>query len=384
MPILNRRDEDYFRDFMIDKMVSLGISTRNQISDIGQSIAVVIGDTLSIIYDDLYEIADGIMPTTATGEFQERYGLMLGEERVATGYARDLTSENTFIQIEGNEPAGYYTIDNGNIIIPQGVYITSNDGLYIVRTLNTAVIPYNAQSAPVQVICENESIRRIPANTLTDVEFDIATVENIDPNKIIDVTLSASNTDDILGQDVSLSDNDYLFVLTKKALGLGGGNRASIDAAIAKIPDAARFSIREYTHGNSSFVIFVEPTNLLFPDHVVAAVQTAVQNVVGLGTRVRVLQPEYKETRVVYKLKGNPVDVDTSALVAELADYVNNLRSGNGLSYDYINRQLPQTYGIDCEIYKIFKDNIEVPKTNVKVKWNQKLVMSRTDSVVFI
>lgn len=391
MPLIPYRDKAVISRTFDKAFQSSGIATSTGPTTIAGTIKNAAGSIFSEIYDAIYDIAGNVMLSEAKGKYLARWGEFLGEAREKVSYAKDYSYNNAYIEISlGGNPttAGAVTIDAGDIRIPSGVQLTSNNGSYTVVTVSEAIIRSGDDRGYCQVKSNNATQPRIPANSLSKCSYNIGLIDNIDPNMSGRVRLSAGNRLDIVGGYSRMSDNEYRFALTKKAEGLGTGNQAAAESTLAKVPDLIRFTILEHTHGHASVSVFIEARDLTFPVAVLRNAQIALKKVIGLGTRVFVYQPILRPIQIVLSVSGVDLEEPTRTKISQgMREFVNDIKTGYGTTVNELLNIAQQNVGnskAQMNIERVFIGNREVEPGDIPVRFNEKLIMSAQDSIVFV
>lgn len=391
MPLVPSRDKAIISRTFDKAFQNSGIATSTGPNTIAGTIKNAAGSIFSEIYDVIYELSGNVMLSEAKGKYLKRWGEFLGEEREKVSYAKDYSYNNAYIEITvGGNPttAAEVTIDAGDIRIPSGVQLSSQNGNYTVVTVSEAIIPANDNRGYCQVKSDNATQRLVPAHSLTKCSYNIGTIDNIDPNMTSRLRLSAGNRLDIIGGYSRMSDSEYRFALTKKAEGLGSGNRSAAESALSKVPDLIRFTIMEHTHGHASVSVFIESRDLTFPIAVLRNAQIALKKVIGMGTRVFVYQPILRPIQIVLSVSGIDLEENDRTKISEgVRKHVNDVRTGYGTSANELLGIVQKTLNkekANIAIDRMFVGDREIEPGDVPVRFNEKLVMTAQDSIVFV
>ena len=218
MPIISKRDPNRFYDLTLDRFEKSGVSTRAAKNNIARNLAEIQRDILSLVYTDLYNVTDNILPSDARGQALDRYNEMLGEDRIIISPPKDLSFDNVYLELPGGAVASDLTIDAGSIQLRSGFELSDDDFSTRVRVINSPVFAPDSNRAYCQVIYSGTSnIQNISANTLTRASIDLGSVSNINITSLVISTLSVVQPKAIGTTRVGLlSDREVPFVLSKK------------------------------------------------------------------------------------------------------------------------------------------------------------------------
>lgn len=217
------------------------------------SIVGAIKDTLDTEFRSLYEIADNIDIGRAAGPYLDRWGRFLNEPRTKLSFASDLTLSNTKISITPTRNAGLVMLSGTGIPIPKGTRLSSEDMKYGCELLDDIIIRPDRSDAYCRVICVTPGITYIPAGSLTRVDLSLSEISGVLPSAISKYSLVANNTSAISGGTSNANDEQYRYILLKKAESLGLFNTSRIESA-TDIDEVVQISIKEYRGGVSVFV----------------------------------------------------------------------------------------------------------------------------------
>lgn len=366
--MLNNRTPEDIREYVHDSMRDAGLMDRGYEDDTSYRLGTAISVPTITAYSEIYDLKEIVLPSRAVGVGLQRYEEMLGEYIGQTFVLKDLRLDNVAIQFSNGATAATMTIDGGPIRFPPNLTITDNNEVVVAKIINVPSMKRNENKAYCQIVSSGNT--SIAPNTLTKIKMNVTGIENIDLNKAIGVSLIVDQPKEIPIQIFNLSDNDRRYIITRTAQGLAGGNRASIDAVLTKLPTVVRYKIKEYQHGNGSLNVLVEPVDLTYPDSTIKQVEIAIKKIVSSGVRVIVQTPRLSQVTVdVFDTNGTLEDIYTN-----IASLINNLPMGKGITVAEIRQ------AANAKEVRVYKDGREAFET-VAVLENEKLVMNREGAV---
>lgn len=369
--MIARRTLEDLNAFISSRMRETGLISRSFGDDVGVRTSQSISELLSVPYDAVYDLYDNMFPSKAKGEYLIRYQEMLGVDPTTALAVREMSLNNIYIAFTNDAVARDMTANAGMIRFPAGLRIHSTTGDIVGVIINSPIMHPNTSRAFCQVMFEGSSA--IQEASVTEIDYRVTEVPNIDPNKTVGIDFKVVQQRAIESRSNVLSENDRRYLLTLASLGLKGGNKAALDAALLRIPGVVRTRIKEYAHGNGSLVIFVEPTDLTFPEPVVEQVKIAAKKVISEGVRVVVQTPKLVYVTMTIGDIGNR---DESSVYSTILDLVNNKPAGQGVSKEEINR-----LGVG-KVKKLFRNGKEAI-TSIPVRDVEKLIMNTEYSIIF-
>jgi len=221
------------------------------------SIVNAVEESLTESYNDIYEIAANVDIGRATGEYLDRWGTLLGEDRGTIGYAKDLTLDNVYIQILPTANAGVITVNGGPIRIPKGSILHSEDNTYSVVTLDTTFIRANRNRTFARVIASNPGRINIPPGSITEVDLPLSSLDNITPGSAASYTLKAMNTRPISGGSEPADDTLFQYILQESAHSIGVFNERKINTLI-DITEIRNVALHSFRGGVNVFIETLE------------------------------------------------------------------------------------------------------------------------------
>lgn len=265
----------------------------------------------------------------ASGLYLDYIGDLFGISRLGTAAANastDLKSVRFYVT-----SGTFGNINNAaNISIPGGTLIssTSNGTGISYRLISTTVLPLGSSSVYVAVEAINPGTpSNIGPGLLTSHNFTNYT-------DLVNGTLKVINDQGIFsGRDIE-NDTNYRFRITKAVTTAESANQIAIQLAALSIPGVSEVVFFKYARGIGTFDIIIKATTPNVSDSLLAAVQSAIEDVTAAGVVGLARKPV--ETGISFSIsmryKSGVLDSDRIAIEskvrAALINYVNSLDIG--------------------------------------------------------
>jgi len=306
------------------------------------SIVGALRDAISTEYGRMYQIAQNVDLGRATGEYLDRWGNFLNEPRSTLNYVSDLSLNNVSIYLDPTVLAGQITLQGDGISLPAGLALTDSANEITVETLDEIYMRPDRSRVFCRVISLTPGAVEIPSGKITSVGYNLSDLNNVLPSAIADYTLKAHNAYNISGGEELANDEDYRYVLLKKAESIGLFNESKIQS-LMDIPEIVKIYIQEYRGGAN---VYVETKNIQTVGTVVHNIRTGLQQHRSLGLCVNVYEPitRYFSGSIKLGLKEeDETNMTQQTFVSNYVDAVNGVAMGAAVNLetlldDVVNR----------------------------------------------
>lgn len=347
-------------------------------------------EALGSRYSDIYSLGNNTKITTASMDYLENhYGVILDEPRSSISYidVNDLTSIYITL-LRGEEqtpiPARSITRDGEGILIPKNTPILSNTLTPMMLTKNSVRMVEDTIYITATAI--DRSVSYIPADTLASLEFDLATVANINPALIGNVSLRVRNIVELSTQSNNADADTYRYVLQQKAASVNLTNDAKL-STVFDILTIRNYHIDRINLGSTSMVVYIDTTSYENEDIVLSQVDRHITALLyGVDIRVRpfikrYVAPRYKITYINSDLAGETRNQISSVF----SNIINATSPGASVNFatvtEELKAQITNVSGIELD--KIFIDGKELLSTAYQVS-NVERLISLPEQAIFV
>jgi len=283
------------------------------------SIVKAIQDALATEYGKMYDIANNVDIGRAEGEYLDRWGRFLNEPRESLTYAMDLSLTNTLVYLYPTVTARELTILGDGIPIPSGTQLSNDDSTIVFETLDDIYIRPDRDSAFCRVICATPGAIEVAPGMLSKVGLSLTEISNVMPSAAVNYMLLCENRSTITGGAEMASDDDYRFILLKKANSIGLFNEEKINS-VMDVVEVVRISVQEYRGGAN---VYIETKNVQNADAVVQTIRTGLKQYRSLGLCVNAYPPIFKYFSGNIKLALKIEDPTNAIKQKFTSDFVN-------------------------------------------------------------
>ena len=320
------------------KNIGARLLTSEGYVDVGQSrmlsqFTKALSSALESDYNAIYNLAQNIDIGSATGDYLDRWGRILGVSREKNSVVTDLTLSNAKISISPAINAGALTVGSLPLIIPRGTKL-GNGTDWFLSTIDTVAIDPTSNAIYVRVAATSTSITSISTNDITDVNLTLSQLPGVNTAILSSYKLVASLEKDISGTKSILTDNEYRYTLQQRASSIGLFNENTINS-ILNIDGIADIYVREYYGGID---VYIEPTDISLAEQSLEIARSVLENG-KYGTAVNVFLPRFRNVKAVVQLDLKEVDpsaVDASVIPSILSDAINNTKMGSVIDLESI------------------------------------------------
>lgn len=282
------------REATLRRMLGRGRSANLPGLLVGQtfrSMATILADEFQgLNYQFKTALANGL-PTTSSGPYLDMMGESLfGLERQgASACFTQASDQNVMFYAESGTLFDYVEkIGDGRGRVPQGTLVFDQAQNEFMVIADVYVLPGDVKVfASVEATFPGRS-KNVPANALV--------FHNLDPRIKVNNKYDISN-----GQDVE-DDNNYRFRIMQAHLASQGGNRASINQAVAGVPGISRFIVTENVNGPGTVEILLLPAGNRIQPSILELARQTVQAMAPAASIVSVREPDYVEFEMTIKI----------------------------------------------------------------------------------
>lgn len=343
------------------------------------SLMGAIKDTLDIEYSNIYDVVENIDLGRAEGAYLDRWGNFLNEPREKLSFATDLTLTNTRILIDPTALAGSIMLNSTGIPIPKGTQIFSEDMRYGVETIDNVTIRPDRSDAYCRVVCITPGTAYIPSASLTRVNLSLTDITGVLPSAISKYSLTASNSQPITGGTTNATDEQYRYILLKKAESIGLFNESKINSML-DIDEVVQISIKEYRGGVS---VFVETKYYENSQIIVDMLRMGLKSAYVKGMNITVFPPVYRNFTGTISLglkKSDPTLATHAAFKTEFCRLMNAIPMGGNISLSSMleSARMINTNILTATMTKASYNYREIlnPKSQFGQQFNEKLLTS--------
>jgi len=312
-------------------------------------------------YDGLYvqltDLASQARLDTCTGRFLDSWGVVFDEPRNAVNLMEDLTLDNVYLTTSNGIPVTNYTYGAAPLYIPDGARILSENGTPMIATLDGTVM--DDVRSFIRVVGTGIGLETVAPGEYvvegTIQDYTVGRVSNAIPRVqsiVEDVDLIAVVQRPITGTPLTLTDDDYRFVLYSKAKSINLGNRDKLDTLLSNTA-VARFVVRQFTGGSSSVSIYIEPVRGILNKTLESAIKVAVERILPYSTVIhtgRMVLSNVEIQMSITTTEDTPIanrDEIQTAVASDMIDEVTLLESGTILDINGLTDSAKTVAGVD-------------------------------------
>lgn len=315
---------------------------------VARTLLQIWSDQIGELYTFIDDRVAQTFVTTATGQFLDLIGELVGASRIDSTFANgkvrffvnpdlDLLFED-ILALLNDRDGGTRT----EIVIPSNITVRAGDQSYV----TTAAVTLTANVQEIEV----EIISTLAGTTSNVEQGSIDTIIFNDPllsllQGIVKVT---NDTPVESGRDVQ-SDEDFRFTIVNSFLFGAKANETAIRLAVLSVPGVADISIENFAFGIGTFSVFITSTSPITTEGTLAAAQAAINEVQAKGIRGVAVSPDLLgvQTRIVLTFLPTTTTEDkttiTKQVQANVIDYLNNLQPGDTLIINEIRQRVMET-----------------------------------------
>lgn len=271
--------------------------------------------------------------TTATGEYLEAWGKVLGVDRATSAYGYGQ------IKISLHPDYGYDVDDLRNIIaektgtlpdyitIPAGTEITNLSGDTVYHTASDIILSDTDNYGTV-VSYTAGSAGKVAAGALNKISGLPIALTYITPYLVISNPLTIDT-----GVDEE-TDENYRYRLINAYPAQAGSNDIALRLAALSVSGVSNVYLKRYVQGIGTVGLFIVSQSPIISTGLINAVQEVVDSVKAGGDHVIVSAPDYRAMQLSVVLEFKPdttvslKDSITALVRTNIVNYINNLKLG--------------------------------------------------------
>ena len=326
-------------------------------------------------YSRVYSIANNIDIGSASGDYLDRWGRILGVPRSKTSIASDLTISNASISISPLTTAQNLTTGGLPLIIPKGTQL-GNGTSWPLATVDTIAIAPSSNSVFCRVMATSSDISSVTTDQITSVNLPMNQIAGVNSSIAPSYYLDASLRYDIHNSLVMSNDDEYRYILLQKANSIGLFNQSTI-MSLLSVDGVANVYLRKYFGGLD---VYVEPTNNTLATQVLDVCRTIIEQG-RYGSSVNVLLPRYRNVRMAIHLSlssADPTLSDVSKVPSLITEAINGQAMGQNIDFGRIisTNVLPYLSSnvLRCSIISSSYNLRKIVGTTVVQNFNEKAI----------
>ncbi len=315
---------------------------------VARTLLQIYSDQIGELYTFIDERVTQTFVTTATGEFLDLLGELVGASRVDSTFANgkvrffidpdlDLIFSD-LLALLNDRDGGQRT----EITIPANITVRAGDQSYV--TTEAVTLTANIQEIEVEVVSTlSGASSNVEQGAIDTIVFN-------DPllSLLLGIVKVTNDTPVESGRDVQ-SDDDFRFVIVNSFLFGAKANETAIRLAVLSVPGVADISIENFAFGIGTFSVFITSTSPITTEGTLAAVQAAINEVQAKGIRGVAVSPDLLGVQIRIALTFLPTTTTadkatiTKQVQGNVIDYINNLASGDSLIVNEIRQRVMET-----------------------------------------
>lgn len=315
---------------------------------VARTLLQIWSDQIGELYTSIDDRLTQTFVTTATGQFLDRMGELVGASRTQSTFSNgtvrffinpdlDLIFQD-ILDLLNDRDGGART----EIVIPANITVRAGDQAYI--TTGSVTLSANVQTVDVEIISTlSGATSNIEQGGIDAIVFN-------DPllSLLTDIVKVTNDAPIESGRDVQ-SDEDFRFVIVNSFLFGAKANETAIRLAVLSTPGVADIAIENFAFGIGTFAVFITSTSPITTEGTLASAQAAINTVQAKGIRGIAVSPDLLGVQTRITLTFLPITTTddknsiTKQVQTNVIDYVNNLRSGEPLIINEIRQRVMET-----------------------------------------